>query len=232
MSHNVEKQNARSNSELLEALEDQRAAMRSSMKGYDEGNFWEAPRLATAVYNLVNDGQKKTRSILSQLGLRSSMGFFSTIRVKSPGEVVLASFGSPLASAMITTKLFDKDGNEYCKTQYEAFLGGFPTPARGFVKFAEWWNEIIFVNKSGAPLSRHKLAYHLRSQDGGSHFDAELPTSTYTDFKDADSMNAVFAGSNGGNIKHVSVKNGHLATMRQMAWELDHSLDQVNFNPE
>src|SRR5882724_5796434 len=64
-------------SEIIDHYKKCKSALQASCEGYDKGNQWEASRLATAAYAMVSDGGKNSRSILTQLGLRSSLKFIS-----------------------------------------------------------------------------------------------------------------------------------------------------------
>jgi hypothetical protein len=72
--------------EVLDALNQQREALIASCKSYDEGNRWEALRLATAVYIIVHDGGRNSKSILTQLGLRGSLRFVGSGIPCIPGK--------------------------------------------------------------------------------------------------------------------------------------------------
>jgi hypothetical protein len=65
------------------------------------------------------------------------------------------------------------------------------------------------------------LVYSLRSRDGGSHYDRELPESAYLDLK-TDAQGGKFFDSKGS--PGVVIKNAHTASMRQIAHELDRSI--------
>ncbi len=91
--------------------------------------------------------------------------------------------------------------------------------------FEKWWNEAVYENAKGQKLSRFDLVSSLRSKDGGSHFDGELPSTPYLEMKD----NGAGWMSTGGDLGNsvAPVKNGHLATMRHIAFEVQQSI--VNY---
>ena len=187
------------------------AALQSSSAGYDAGNFWEAARLATIVYTLVNDGRSRTVSILSQLGLRDQLEFLTHTEQNTPGNLI---GWAPLCTIELA--------QEYCR--YMPMLDRLAVERSKKVKFKTWWSEPIFENSYGQPLSRMNLVFALRSQDGGSHFDSELPQSPYLNLKN-DAQGLQFIKYDGS--PPVPIRNAHTATMRQIAFELEQSIRPV-----
>lgn len=205
--------------ELWQALDDQKRALASSGKGYDSGGFWEAPRLATAVYNVVNDGSKKTVSILSQLGVRGKARFLSSKPPHNPGN--LFKSGAPLCIMRL------KMGGE--EPPFGGYVPRLDNGAQQFeqwLPFKDWWEESIYQNVAGAHLSRMNLVFSLRSKDGGSHLDREIPRSPYLDMIEQVGEGFV-QDVRGEMVTRSPVKNAHLATMRQIAWELERSLEAI-----
>src|SRR2546421_47685 len=80
----------RTRAELVTMLAEQRAALATSCGSFDEGNDWEAARLAITIFNLVHD-DRKIISLLTQLGLRASLRFVSSGRDESDKYVKLAT---------------------------------------------------------------------------------------------------------------------------------------------
>lgn len=196
----------RSREELVQALHDQLAALRSSCAGYDSGNLWEGPRIATVVYTLVNDGRAKSKSILTQLGVRASMSFVSYSVPQIPGNLMA---WLPLCWMMV--------GHEGAR--YAPLLGDVAQDRRA-VKFQDWWTEAVYENVAGQKLSRMNLVFALRSKDGGSHFDEELPITPYLELKE----NGIGYTQRGENGQQVLIRNAHLATLRHIAFELEQSI--------
>lgn len=193
----------RSREELLQELSDQRAALRASCDGFDAGHEWEACRLATVVYTLLNDGRSKTVSILSQLGLRSSISFHSYATPNTPGNLMT---WVPLCITLISA------GN----LRYIPKLNNGPFGLVNQLKFSDWWKEAVFENTKGNQLSRMNLVFALRSKDGGSHYDNEIPESPYLELKQA--------GGGWSGAPGSVTNNAHLASMRHIAYELEESL--------
>ena len=74
--------------ETKEALDVQRRAIVASCAAYDNGEKWEALRLATAVYLVVHDGGKNNKSLLTQLGVRDATKFIASARPANPNNLL------------------------------------------------------------------------------------------------------------------------------------------------
>ena len=198
----------RSKEEVEQALRDQVDALESSCAAFDNGKLWEGPRIATVIYTLVNDGRSKSVSILSQLGIRGKILFISYATPKSKGNLL-----SWLPLCMLELG----DG----PTRYVPALSNGPYAPRK-MHFQKWWEEQIFENRQGQKLSRMNLVFALRSQDGGSHFDPELPITPYLELKE---QGAGFtASSTITSEQDKLIPNAHLVTLRHIAFELQESL--------
>jgi hypothetical protein len=207
----------RTRDELEQELAGQIAALTASCNGYDAGNRWEGPRIATAVYNLVNDGKKKSLSLLTQLGIRNSIKYISHATARDPRNL--------MAWAPLIGMEMSYDGKTNIETEYYPILDTDENSLVRRISFSEWWNEPIFENSRGAQLSRMNLTFALRSKDGGSHFDPELPIGLYLELKQTGFGLSVAAHDGNGQVVGKPAKNGHLATMRHIAFELLQSID-------
>lgn len=199
----------RARSELITLLAEQRQALAASCESFDNGNEWEAARLATSVFTLVHDGGK-IRSLLTQLGLRAPLRFVSTGRIKDvPGRVALTP---PLLQIELSPETgvrflprFDSAPNQTIRLQ-----------------FPRWWEqEVIFKGNGAPPLSRRRLVFSLRHQDGGGHV-GELTDKAYVDLKAGGGW---FGGLGDDPPKPLDM--GAAATMRQVAWEMTETLKQL-----
>ena len=217
----------RSRDDLLVELHEQLAALRSSSAAYDSGTLWEAKRLATVAYVLLHDGGRNSCSLLGQLGLKGQ--FLSTVRrLDSP----------PLPLAIIKMEMGKG-------ATFAPFLAEHSTE-KNFLSFNKWYEEIVFEN-GHLKQKRKNLIFTLRSQAGGAHVDSEIKDEA---FQFLSSKSQWVISSNGpgtakdaaGNevpcppeLEHVfdgldgPVPNGNLATMRQIAWEIDQTLTLSGF---
>lgn len=198
----------REKGEVEQELRNQLAALEASCSGYDSANFWEGPRIATGIYNIVNDGRKQGVSILSQLGIKSKMLFISYSTPQMPGNLLS---WIPLCMIRLSSE----------KVEYVPQLDKGPDQPI-WVSFREWWQEAVFENAKGQKLSRMNLVFALRSQDGGSHFDSELPITPYLELKE---KGGGFQFGDGDLAEAAKfIPNAHLATVRHIAFELQQSI--------
>ena len=205
----------RPRAELIQLLAEQRQALAASCDGYDRGNDWEAARLATTVYTLVHDGGSIT-SLLTQLGMRASLRFVSTGRYQPPPNMRISSSSPPLVG-------FRGDANGMKLVPRFSLAGEGSAPPPQLIQFPTWWTkENVFHEPSGgAELTRRRLIFALRHQDGGSHI-GELTDPSYVRLK----AGAGFFGNAADGSPRAMIEAA-TATMRQVAWEVTETLKQL-----
>lgn len=203
------KQPKRTRAELVALLADQRSALAASCEGYDKGNEWEAARLATTIYTVVHDSTDSSiTSILTQLGQRAQLRFVSSGRAEPRPGVV----SSPPLLNM--TWLPGKG------ITFEPCLD---RGQQKEVEFEAWWDkEFIYTDKSGAGLTRKRLIFSLRNQDGGSHI-GELTDPHYVRLKSGAGFIAF-----GGSSPPKPMDTAAATTVRQIAWEVTETLKQLD----
>ena len=201
----------RPRSELIRLLAEQRAALAASCEGYDKGNEWEAARLATSVFTLVHDGGD-IQSLLTRLGLRAGLRFVSTGRYQPPPGMQV-SFATPALLGMRA----GPDGMRFVP-QFQLSARK-PEPTR--VQFETWWAKEDVYESGSVQLSRRRLVFALRHQDGGGHV-GELTDPSYVSLK----AGAGISGSvpDGSSRPLIEAAN---ATMRQVAWEVTETLKEL-----
>ena len=200
----------RPRAELVQLLAEQREAFAASCEGYDKGNEWEAARLATSILTLVHDGGTIT-SLLTQLGLRASLRFVSTGRSRSPPGMKV-SFASPA--------LLGFRGGPSGMKFVPQFQLSTKKPEAKNIQFETWWAKEDIYDSNGVELTRRRLVFALRHQDGGGHV-GELTDPAYVQLKDG----AGFSGNAAdGSIMALQGAN---PTMRQVAWEVTETLKQL-----
>ena len=201
----------RTRDELLRAFDVQQRALAASCRSYDEGNKWEAIRLATVTYTLVHDAGRKSRSVLGLLGVKDKMKFVSSghhVHSKVVGRI------NPLATLELRSDRPSEYGPRFQTVE---------TPIR-HVSFGQWWERDIIIKDGAAELTRKRLVFVLRNQEGGSHFDDEVRDPGYLSL--AGSSNAlVFRPGHEPQLVFAA----ELATMRQVAWELTKTLADAQF---
>ncbi len=149
-----------SREDLEQHLRDTVQALELSARAFDEGHEGESKRLAAAIRVLVHDTQS-SKSLLSQLG-RKNMQFYDTALPRPPMTIMTYNG--------ITAMNIRPQG-----ATYVAPLDNLPpgSPAE-FVSFDEWWNKVIFLDKSGRETTRKDLILAVANKDGGAHVDPVL----------------------------------------------------------
>lgn len=220
----------RTQAELEQELREQAAALRASAEGYDAGNLWEAKRLATTAYILLHDGGRNSKSLLGLLGLKGPMLSTADHSEEAP---------MPLAIVTIDPQAGGK-GMSFTPRLSEHLT------ERKIMPFSKWYKERVFVS-GGLRLSRMNLIFALRSQVGGAHVDAEIKDEalqwlrTNSPIHVSSSPPATAKDANGNDVQcppeldnffadlHGPVPNGHLASMRQIAWEIEQVLQGLGY---
>ncbi len=195
--------------ELQLAMRDQVKFIATSCLAFDNGHEAEAARIATAIIVLVHDSGNN-ESILTQLGLKGSMGFFSTAWTHPPGA---RGLWTPLARMRVEAAA------PHRSKHVPRFDNG-PKVAIRNLNFDEWWNETVIVHaqEPSRSLSRGALLRTWRNQDGGSHYDSALTNEAYKAAKRGEGRRFVLGG-------HVIDLPGLLnATVRQIAYEVELSI--------
>jgi len=225
----------KTDAELAGELSEQVKFLRLSASQFDSGHIAEAKRLATIACILLHDGKRQSKSLLGLLGLKTKIKFPSTAKANG--------FGLPLVNIYLhdTATFVPKlDSSQDIKN-----LG-----------FDDWWNETVYAPGWNHNLSRKDLAFTMRNQDGGSHVDEEITSQTYyllmkegtpivSYAEHADQGVVVFVNNEPFYIvkehrpansmpprvisERRPIPNGHLATMRQITWEIDVALRSVGW---
>jgi hypothetical protein len=92
-----------------------------------------------------------------------------------------------------------------------------------YVQFSTWWvKESIYTVPGGAgELSRRRMVFALRHQDGGGHI-GQLTDDLYVRLKAGGGY--FTSGPNGASIPMPAAIP---ATMRQIAWEVEETLKEI-----
>lgn len=187
--------------------------MRRSAAAFDAGDEAEAKRLATHIRLLVHD-TAGSHSLLGLLDLGDSFRFEdTTIRRLElpPGSIILHS-------GIVMTRMQMGPGGG---VRFAAPLDRLAPERIGPpVSFAEWWEPSVLNDGDGRPFSRKSFVLALANQDGGAHVDPTLKEA-YAALVKQNSL-----GRSGSDAEGVvrPLDNIVLASVRQIAWELDQSL--------
>jgi hypothetical protein len=198
----------RPRAELIQALTEQRAALASSCEGFDSGKEWEAARLATTIFTLVHDGGSIV-SLLSQLGIRGSLRFVSS-GMLIPGNLLNEH---PLVGIQM-------NNDPVPSIKALPLCTGMPPeeiPIR-HTQFPHWWAEELIFRQQGVELTRRRLVFALRHQDGGGHV-GELTDPSYVRIK----TSPVWIGQISGQPDEPLY--AMTGSVRQIAWEITKTLD-------
>ena len=142
-------------SEFLEHWQDQFDFIEDSIELFDKGNEKEAKRIATHLRVLFHQTDK-SQSLLNLL--RIPIIFYSSGGLYTPSNL-LSSW--PLLSMSCNEQgLF-----------YQAMLEN--SGRAFFMNFNDWWNEIIFDDKSNV-FTRRDIVLFIANQDGGAHVDPHM----------------------------------------------------------
>jgi hypothetical protein len=189
----------------------QRRLMAASCKSFDEGEPFEALRLATIVYTLVYDGGK-IYSLLSQLDLKKRMVFIGSGAAVTKKILREADRFAPLIElARPPDKYEFVPICTYFKRRHEHY-------EQRELRFHRWWEEEIIFFDGENKLTRKKLVFALRNQEGGSHYDKEVLDPNYKSF-----TKPMFVMSMARGIM-ARMERLELATMRQIAEEIEASI--------
>lgn len=207
----------RTQEETIQELREQVRALRLLSWLFSRGETWAGKPIATTIYVICHDGVGKSRSLLSQLGIRDELNCITTALAQVSGNILTLplllgfQFGRPDGVVHIP---------RFTMYDYNKFER---------IPFEEWWSQPAYSQGETNIITRKELVLAVRSKDGGSHFDAELACENYVKMR-----------SEGGWQKQ-SVEGEdmppdptHLISMFAMAWELYHSLleyDQQQQSP-
>jgi hypothetical protein len=209
---------ARTEDDLRREVVEQIAALRASCASYDAGNFWEAKRIASTAYILLQDGGRNIRSLLGQLGWRDKLPYLSTADSTREGPVPHVSL------ALVRLRASQATFVPLCTDPCEwSFFHDLP--------FKRWWKEPIFKSSSGKLFSRNNLVTSWRNKDGGGHYDEFIDDDVYINFKNYDGVPLIktFLEASQDEVTRrfaglAEIRHAHSAAMRQIAWELEFSM--------
>jgi hypothetical protein len=193
---------------LVNEMTEQLKALQSLAKSFGEGNTWAAKLMATVIYVICHDGWGKSRSLLTQLGVRERLLCISTAHDPQPDNL--------LTEALLLGFRFT-DGNV---EHFPRFLMP-PNPENPFkwIPFAEWWEQPVYCRGNEDIITRKELVLTVRSKDGGGHFDSELSCAKYVNLK----TGAGWKKFNGDN-EPLPPDPAHLVTVWAIGWELHEAI--------
>jgi len=171
--------------------------LRSSADAYDRGEDGEAKRLAVSLRVLFHD-TAQSHSLLGQLG-RLNSEFISSALPHDQGN--LSTHGGLIMIAA--------SGKN---TKYVAMLDD--VPYKRWLPYADWWNEVVFVDDQKQALTRKELVLAVANQDGGAHVDPAL-NETYARLSRHSSLGWVISSAG----ETHPIPKAERAAIRQIAHE-------------
>lgn len=183
--------------DLLEHFQRHLKFIEASCVAYDQGDTYEALRIAVSLRVLFHDTAKST-SLLEHLGEKINIELLSTIGCGKSAENISGFF-------IFLPLMMSMDG-------VKPPLGEGPPPR--LLKFAEWWNEVILAQNH--KFSRRDVILSAANQDGGAHVDM-TPTPKTLELK---SGVGTFTRTMGDQSISEELTNHHFPLLRQMAYEV------------
>lgn len=148
-----------------EHLDWQMDFLRASLERYEQGNEYEALRLAVSIRVLCHQTSRST-SLLGQLGLTAAWPWLDTSHSDShPG-------GPSVWGPLVHASWFTPDGTSLGSRWVAPADSVIPSRCR-VVDFPTWWEEPVIHDSTGA-FSRKDLVGFVANQDGGAHVDPKL----------------------------------------------------------
>ena len=143
--------------ELLEHWDDQLSFIQSSVKEFDKGKENEARRIATSLRIMFHE-TASSHSLIKQTNLKYNFPLWSSGGLYTPSNL--------LSSWVLLEMSMGENGLHYkplSDTSGRTF----------FLEYQDWWNEIVFDDKSNV-FTRKDIVGYIANQDGGAHVDPNL----------------------------------------------------------
>lgn len=190
-------------------LEKQIQFLRNSCDAYDKGEKNEAVRIAVALRTIFHQTDKST-SLLTHLNRFPTV--LSTCEIIPPGKFFWPNL----------TKLHFSPVQEFA--EYIPKLDTALT--KNFIPYRTWWgNETVYLLGS-MNIKRKDLVLSAANKDGGAHVDSSYNIE-YETVLNGVGWSIDVNRPDGTNVK-LPFKNGHLAAIRQMGYEILNSSNLLN----
>lgn len=185
-------------SDLDKHLREQIHFLENSCDLFDKGFKGEAKRIAVTLRILFHD-TKTSHSLLGQLDKKNNRFLSTAIPVMSKNEST--HYG------LVFIGMKGKD------TKFVPMLD--EVPCHNWMKFNDWWNEIIFIDKNKNQFTRKDIILTASNQDGGAHVDPKLDKK-YINLSKNNSLNISVLSEN----KFVKLTKPEQAALRQIGHEV------------
>jgi len=185
-------------SDLDEHLREQIYFLENSCDSFDKGFKGEAKRIAVILRILFHD-TRVSHSLLGQLDKKNYKFLSTAIPVMSENEAT--HYGLVFI------------GMKGKETKFVPMLD--EVPYHNWMKFDDWWNEIIFIDKNKTQFSRKDIILTVSNQDGGAHVDPKLDEK-YINLSKNNSLDISVFSEN----KFVKLTKPEQAALRQIGHEV------------
>lgn len=194
-------------SNRLDALEQQVNFICRSCEAYDRlQREDEAIRIATHLRVIFNS-------------TRNSVSLIEQCRLEGEAMLSTSSFldGHQLGFGLIDLYLNRKTGETSCHPCLD--IDTYPR----LIPMQKWWDEEIVIKYGEKALTRRDIVRTMVDKDGGAHVDPGPLPPEYIDLKRFGGIRIMDANQQKQLFPRIEVKNGHFASVRQMAYELLHT---------
>jgi len=198
----------REDGELIENLDEQRQRLRRSIIAFEDGEIFEAVRIATAVHICVSADGSQT-ALLQQLKQRSKLFFPTPTRVPDGMQLIPSHY---LVHTITSGNFAD----------FTAVFNRGHYPIR-HMKFQDWWSETIFETE-GRKMSRKQLVCEMRNKEGGAHVSGEIFDEAFIKLAKEGTLFSLSETSPGKFQKGKTVLGVEKASIRQIGWEFEEAM--------
>jgi hypothetical protein len=204
-----------SREELIDHLRTQVGFLERSAQSYDQGYEDEAKRLAIVMRVLLHD-TSRSQSLLTQLHRRNSLRYIDSADPINPRNLL----PTPGLVLMEVTA-----GEASATGAYVPPLGELgPNRQHPQKQFGAWWMDPVTKARDGTLYGRRDYVLTLANKGGGGHVDPELDTK-WVEMTRGDRFGWVAVSeTSSGRTETPLDGNIALASVRQIAWELNETL--------
>lgn len=214
--------------EILREFRECVSRLRHLCEQFELGNREFAPLIAVAIYHLVVDGGRGTKSLLLQLK-RKDKDFLSTRLPTGPkksGYAPLVRMSAWMSNQPGDTPKHSVDPVFWCfhGHGYTPESPGPEAPDWERKPFADWWTETVLVHTDRSRLSRKEIVCAMTDRLGGRHSDAAIAEAEADLLREPGlSAKVSFFGTHSVD---VNMREVHIPYVRQIAYELQRTLDE------
>jgi hypothetical protein len=213
MSQKQIKRRRRERREIQMRLAEQLRLLAKRCQEFDNGDWGEAPDIATRLRVIFNPGGKSSPSILKSLDAQK-VPVLTTCEPREDSDNVLEAIGG------LYGQTFAKDENGW---RYELAPKFGTSHYRAVIPAARWWEQIVEIVAAETTGTKHvyrrkDVIKNIAEKDGGAHV-AEMIPEYYDVLSKPGGIITLTTGSEGAT-QQVPIAGVHLAMLRQMAYEV------------